>query len=466
MLKQSSNSLPKSWVIRHLELSSSGIPDLASLAGETGIYLVLWWEEIPLGHLALTPQQLPITAPRLSNQILKVITPTLASRLLKDDFQPALPGAFGNWQPVTLPKVSSLITLEQPLKQLSEQLETSIRGQTEETISIIICTRDRAEELARCLKSLQQLTTLPEEIIVVDNAPTSDATQKITAQFPNVRYLLELRPGLSIARNTGLREAKGSLIAFTDDDVEVHRNWLQGLRFAFHDSSVMAVTGLIIPGKLDTEAEQVFEYGSTGFGWGYSPLTFHTEFFEEMKPLGVPVWRMGAGANMAFRRQIFAELGEFDERLGAGASGCSEDSEFWYRVLAAGWKCQYEPMAVVYHYHRATLKDLNQQMSAYMRGHIVALWIQALKHRHFGNLRRVFIALPRYYLKRFLLGLLYRFQGQYCTVLAEISGCLRGTFYYFRHCGDDWTQKTPNQNFNPVQHPDKTFAKTHQDLHE
>lgn len=460
MLKQSSINLQKSWIIRHLELSS-GLRDLLPLLeAETGIYLILWWQEIPLGHLEIAAQQLPMTAGHLTDQILKVIAPTLASRILKNDFQPPLPGAFGNWQQVTMPNVSSLIALTQPLKQLQEQIETSIATQTRETISVIICTRDRAEELARCLQSLQQLTAAPEEVIVVDNAPSSNATQKITAQFRNVRYLLEPRPGLSIARNAGLREATGNLIAFTDDDVEVHPNWIKGLRFAFQDSSVMAVTGLIIPGKLDTEAEQVFQRGATGFGWGYCPLKFHSQFFKEMQPLGVPVWRIGAGANMGFRRQIFTELGEFDERLGAGASGCSEDSEFWYRVLAAGWQCQYEPMAVVHHYHRTTLNDLNQQMFAYMRGHIVALWIQAFKYGHFGNLRRVFIALPRYYLKRCVLGLLYRFQGEYCTVFAEILGCLRGTFYYFRHYQDDLIKKKRLQNASSSAQQYDTLSKT------
>src|SRR5438034_287760 len=76
---------------------------------------------------------------------------------------------------------------------------------------------------------------------------------------------------------------------------------------------------------------------------------------------GVPVWRIGCGANMAFRRAAFAKVGLFDTRLGAGASGCSEDSELWYRLLATGGVCHYEPSAVVYHYHRSDWSSLRRQ---------------------------------------------------------------------------------------------------------
>jgi GT2 family glycosyltransferase len=303
----------------------------------------------------------------------------------------------------------------------------------QDTVSVIICTRDRPDQLAHCLRSLQTLVTPPQEIIVVDNAPSSDATQTLVAQYPQVHYVHEPRPGLSVARNAGLRVATGDLIAFTDDDVEVHAHWLEQLRPAFRDPAVMAVTGLIIPAKLDTEAEQVFQRGSTGFGWGYRPLVFDHRFFAEMKPLGVPVWRIGAGANMAFRRSIFAEVGGFDPRLGAGASGCSEDSELWYRLLAAGWSCRYEPTAVVYHHHRADLSSLNQQMHAYMRGHAVALLVQAENPGHWGNIRRLAIALPRYYGRRLVGGCIHRFQGSYSTVLPEIRGLISGVGFYLRH---------------------------------
>jgi GT2 family glycosyltransferase len=141
-----------------------------------------------------------------------------------------------------------------------------------------------------------------------------------------------------------------------------------------------------------------------------------------MRPLGVPVWRIGAGANMAFRREVFERLGGFDERLGAGAAGCSEDSEMWYRVLAAGHSCRYEPAAVVRHQHRADLDGVRRQSRAYLDGHVAALLVQYARHRDPGNLRRLLVALPRYYAGRALRSA----RRADPTLLAELRGLARG----------------------------------------
>lgn len=451
-----STTAPASWQIQHIDLSQPW-PDLTVRSDGQGYWLVLWWHQIPLGHLEIPPEQLPLTAGQWLHQAITVITPTVGGHLLEEGFQAPLPGAFGNWQSqATAPKLTALAALQQPLDQLQRYWQDRANAQGAMTVSVIICTRDRPDHLARCLRSLQGLATPPAEILVVDNAPTSDATQRLVAQFPAVRYCQEPQPGLSVARNTGLRQATGHLVAFTDDDVEVHSHWIEQLRVAFQDPQVMAMTGLVLPARLDTEAEQVFQRGATGFGWGYRPLRFDHRFFAEMKPLGVPVWRIGAGANMAFRRQVFADLGGFDERLGAGAAGCSEDSELWYRILATGGICHYQPTAVVFHHHRADLGSLKQQMQAYMAGHVVALLVQAERHGHWGNLRRLVIALPRYYLKRLILGALHRFQGPYRTVGTEVVGCLAGVTYYWRDRGKPPTAKPPLGRFlaqNPFPSP-------------
>ena len=103
---------------------------------------------------------------------------------------------------------------------------------------------------------------------------------------------------------------------------------------------------------------------------------------------------------MAFRREAFALVGLFDERLGAGASGCSEDSEIWYRLLAGGWNCRYHPAAVVSHQHRERDTDLTSQAEAYMRGHMSALFCQYARHRHPGDLRRAVVTLPVTHVRR------------------------------------------------------------------
>ena len=418
-----------SWKILHIELSE-GIPALPLEPNVQGLYVVFWWHNIPLGHQEILATQLPVPATQLANLVLQSITNAVGDRLLPKGFKASLPVFSENPSRDVSPDFHAIRALERPLDRLQEGWSKPV-GRIGSSISVVICTRNRPEQLARCLRSLK-LLQCPQEILVIDNAPNSDATRQLVAQMPDVRYVLEPCPGLSVARNTGIRHSTGDIIAFTDDDVTVHPDWNTRLQQSFHHPKVMAVTGLVLPAELETEAQLIFQKGSGGDGWGYRALTFDTQFFEEMKHRGVPVWRIGAGASMAFRRQAFALVGDFDERLGAGAAGCSEDSELWYRLLAAGWLCRYEPTAVVYHYHRSDLHSLKQQAYQYMRGHVAALLVQFTKYGHWGNLRRLLVALPRYYIMLFLHGIPKGFKNRYSMLLVEILGCLSGIKFYLQ----------------------------------
>src|SRR5206468_756069 len=157
------------------------------------------------------------------------------------------------------------------------------------------------------------------------------------------------------------------------DDAEPRANWTSEIVRVFAASDAEAVTGLVLPARLDTAAQRFFQFEMEGFGHRCLPLIFDHRFFTETCPMGAQVWRVGAGANMAFRRSVFDRIGNFDERLGAGASGCSEDSELWYRLLAGGGTCRFEPRAVVTHHHREDWSGLRRQMRAYAKGHVSAL---------------------------------------------------------------------------------------------
>ncbi|HCF29184.1 MAG TPA: glycosyl transferase family 2 [Cyanobacteria bacterium UBA11049] len=416
------------WKVVHLELSE-GIPALPFEPNYEGLYVVFWWHSIPLGHQEILAAQLPMPATQLTNLVLEAITPVVGDRLFEQGFKSSLVVGSDKLPQDTPPDFHALIALDRPLATLQERLSYSPEG----SVSVVICTRDRPEQLKQCLRSLQNLLHPPHQIIVVDNAPKTDATRQLVAQMPDIQYVLEPQPGLSVARNTGIRHSTGDIIAFTDDDVIVHPDWITRLQQSFQDSKVMAVTGLVLPGELETEAQLIFEKGFEGFSQGYQPLTFDSRFFEEMKPEGVPVWDIGAGANMAFQRKAFELVGDFDKRLGAGASGCSEDSEFWYRLLAEGWVCRYEPTAVVYHYHRSDLQRLKQQMYQYMRGHVTALLVQFERYKHWGNLYRLFITLPKYYKWRLLDGAKGKLKQLNRTLWAEILGCLSGVSFYLKN---------------------------------
>ncbi len=421
----------KPWKVVQLDLSES-IPSLPFDPGIQGVYMVFWWYGIPLGQQEIPASQLPMSTRHLAEIAVRAITPAVGDHLLEKGFKAPLPEISRIGSEYDPPDFEALMTLDRPLEKLRERLSTFCGQSTNTAISVVICTRDRPEHLERCLRSLQNLTRHPHEILVIDNAPGSDATKKLVTQFPNVRYVLEPRAGLDIARNTGIRQSTGDIVAFIDDDVTVHPNWVMALQHGFKDPGVMAITGLVLPAELETEAQCLFET-YWGFNRGYRIKDFDSSFFKRTRFKGVPAWVIGAGANMAFRRRVFEIVGDFDERLDVGAAGCNGDSEFWYRLLAVGCLCRYLPMAVAYHYHRKDMEGLNRQLFYYMRGFVAALLIQFEEHGHWGNLLRLFLALPRHYVKLFAEGLVRGFKGRYRTLAAEVAGCISGGRFYMHN---------------------------------
>ena len=233
------------------------------------------------------------------------------------------------------------------------------------SLSIAICTKDRAQRLARLLASLQRVIKESRfrstEIVVIDNASVDSATRGAVAAFDGVRYAFEPRAGLDFARNAAVRHATGDLLAFLDDDVVVDRHWLEGL-FAAWEGCPHAggFTGLVLPFKLETEAQIQFELRG-GFGRGFEPKRFHgTSADNPLHPVGAGV--VGAGCNMAFDRSLLLSLGGFDEALDTGRPlPGGGDLDIFYRVLRSGRTIVYEPRYAVYHEHRETLPQLRRQ---------------------------------------------------------------------------------------------------------
>jgi glycosyltransferase involved in cell wall biosynthesis len=297
--------------------------------------------------------------------------------------------------------------------------------------SVVICTRDRAEALQQCLASLPQQTLAPREIIVVDNASRDTQTRDV-ALAAGAIYLREERPGLDFARNTGARHATSPIVAYTDDDVILHRGWLERLVAAFDAPQIAAVTGLVLPAELATESQRHFE-AHWSFGRGYLRKDFDRARFAAAPDGVFPAWEIGAGASMAFRREVFERIGYFDERLGAGQAGCSDDSEFWYRVLASGLTCRYEPRSVAFHFHRRTMDGLAQQIHQYMRGHAAALLVQHERTGIAANRRRALVQMPRWYAGRLLRRLRGARRPQDRFLREEVLGYLSGLWFYLQH---------------------------------
>jgi glycosyltransferase involved in cell wall biosynthesis len=244
-----------------------------------------------------------------------------------------------------------------------------------ETVSVVVCTRDRSAILGDCLARLRALTYQHLEVVVVDNAPTDDSTRRlvesVAGQDPRFRYVLQPRPGLSAARNAGLAAAQGSVLAFTDDDVAVEPGWVQGLLHGFRRrDDVGCVTGLVCTASIDTPAEEYFDARAALWSTRCRPEVFDPEGTGQTNPLyPYSPGLYGTGANFAVDRQFMLDLGGFDEALGAGTrTRGGEDLDAFIRVLRGGRSIVYDPAAVVWHHHRADHAALLRQLYGYGTG--------------------------------------------------------------------------------------------------
>lgn len=250
-----------------------------------------------------------------------------------------------------------------------------VRPDAPPRVTVAICTRERPDDLARALRAVRALRPAPDEVLVVDNDPQSAATRALVTAQGGIRYVLEPRRGLDVARNRALREASGDIVAFVDDDAVPEPGWVGALLANFGDPRVQCVTGLTLPLELETPAQELFEQ--------YSPFArgFARRVFDGRVDNPLHVARVGAGANMAMRRSVLQGVGGFDERLDAGTPARSGgDHDFFARLLLAGWRIVYDPAAVCWHRHRRTDAELVDTIRGYGTG-VYAMWTGLLLER-------------------------------------------------------------------------------------
>ena len=207
-------------------------------------------------------------------------------------------------------------------------------------ISVVICTYNRAKILGETLGSYASLNNpvgKKYELLIVDNN-SNDDTRIVSEEFiqtcPEARYLFEPTPGLSHARNKGIKEAHGDIIAFVDDDVFFDPNWLIEVVNIFKKyPNASCMGGKSIP-TVDTELLRF--YGSTNSG-------------DAVKWMIYPEYPYGL--NMTFKREVFEKIGGFDTKLGRKKKNLlsNEENEIFWRINRAGLKVIYTPNAILYH---------------------------------------------------------------------------------------------------------------------
>jgi len=320
------------------------------------------------------------------------------------------------------------------VQMMSQQLFEAARH----SATVVVCTRDRTEELAHCLPGLQRLAAQGYEVLVVDNAPSDDGTARLLRSYPTIRYLLEPRPGLDSARNLGLRAATGEIVAFTDDDAQIDPGWLTALLRNFDDPMVAVVTGITMPLELETDAQVWFEQ-TNGFGRGFERMQFDST---NKNPLAAGT--VGAGVNMAIRRGLaLNHIGLFDEALDCGTPSLTGgDQEFFFRTLDRGYRIVYEPAALVWHKHRREWESLRRTVYSYGAG-VFAWWTRALLVEAEWTLLKNG---PRWFwqhhVRQFIRAWLRR-PGHvpYDLALAELQGALSGPARYLQ--ARRWLRELP-----------------------
>ena len=216
-------------------------------------------------------------------------------------------------------------------------------------ISVILCTYNRSRDLAKALDSLvasRMGESVEWEVLIVDNR-SQDDTRHVAETFVarhggRCRYIFEDRQGKSYALNAGIREARGNVLAFMDDDVTVDSNWLYYL------------TNPVLAGKWAGAAGRVFPardvvlpiWATRNSRFIVGPLVIF-----DLGPEPMPLRELPFGTNMAFRKAVFQKYGHFRTDLGPqpGSEIRGEDSELVLRLFAAGEPLLYQPSAVVYH---------------------------------------------------------------------------------------------------------------------
>ena len=237
--------------------------------------------------------------------------------------------------------------------------------------------------LQRCLESIVSAYSsyAYEELVLVDNC-SGEAEAKLARQLAEeygATYCWEGRRGVSIARNTGIRVARGNILVFADDDCIVDKDWVKSLVPNYEDEQVMCCTGRMLPYRCD-EASSVF-FRTMGYDRGGSRRIFTADDINVLRLLKMvpligrmrlgdkaPVpWVVGNGF-LSFRRCIFDQVGYFDEKLvdpRLTTLSAGEDVDMFYRVLRSNYKIVYEPGAVVSHDDPQTLAGVVRKSYTY-----------------------------------------------------------------------------------------------------
>lgn len=242
-----------------------------------------------------------------------------------------------------------------------------------------------AKNLPHMLKAWENEANNIREIIVVDDGSHDDSVQFLKNNFKTVKVVKHTKNrGVSAAINTGVRTAKGELVAVINNDVVVSENFLVSTLKIFEDKKVFGVS---LHEKGYSWARGEFKDGYVGFKAGVESKSIHDTF-----------WLSGGSA--VFSRALWNEVGGMDEALLSPFYW--EDIDISYRAAKRGYKLLWDPEAKVVHEHESTVKKINRRYVNRIRerNQLIFIWknitSKRLTGKHRGGLFRRIIAHPGY----------------------------------------------------------------------
>jgi glycosyltransferase involved in cell wall biosynthesis len=266
------------------------------------------------------------------------------------------------------------------------------------SITLVIGTCNRSTYLEKLLDSLKSTGLLHRkdiEVIIIDNGSTDQNTYNLCLNY-NIVYLSQTQPGLSSAINTGIKNARGEYIAFTDDDtIVIDPLWLDKLQENLKANPRLGyISGNVLAFKTSTEAQSVWEQKG-GLSKGKERKVYTKKYLSSFDP----TWRISkvaAGANSMIPKRVLDQIGYFSTFLGGGAPiGHGNTLEIVYRIIRAGYELMYDPESVILHNHPATPWQLRKKMYTYGIGDVCyQLYIFA----EYGDWRYLYGAIIRHFL--------------------------------------------------------------------
>jgi GT2 family glycosyltransferase len=264
-------------------------------------------------------------------------------------------------------------------------------------LSVVVCTRNRVNKLKRCIDALLSVTTPRDcELVIVDNDSTDGTSEYLESidqkQFNRIYVKTQFEPkrGASAGKNKGWRTSNGGIVAFTDDDCYVSKDYVDSIVQVFDDDP-----------RIGFLAGRILLFDSLDY-----PITINeSEHRCEFRPWTFIAAGTVQGANMAFRRIVLERIGGFDERLGAGTLFSGDDINAAAAALWSGVVGVYDPRPLVYHHHgRRTEDEARELMRSYdvgrgayyakfilsrsSRAEYVKAWIKSIGKDCLGTLQR------------------------------------------------------------------------------